>query len=480
MSRLRAPLVTILWVLVQLPGLTPASAQDSVNTHAAGAATKPPQDTVKTHAEDTLSRRAVEAAIKEAAKRGDLAMTKAAVYYNHGDCTKDQATDSPACTARRKLSLKDGQTFTVAIYNTQKDAFVYSIETVARKEEGNVPQARRAKPPEVKILTLQHDKRYAGYIVHITPTGRASTTLGEARIIIDVTTSEFRVGFGGGFTASGLSDPVFAVVTDSVGDPGSRTAVQRFVREEDREDDARLGLGSFVHVYHTSHPWAALTFGLGIEQNRAASYYLGPSWRMGDAAMLTAGLLVGSIKTAPPGVSEGQIVTDPNVVNTSGSRLKASWFVGLSYSFIGGAQDKLGKPFLGETPTPVAPATPEAQEGSTSGSRTLDAEAAKLVEDIKAPATAAVSGSIKLTVTYKPEAAARTQVKWELQECPEDAAKRPTWNGGEAAACNSDAVMIDESRKTETTVTFPTASTYTLWLLVGGKPAGNATVKVGE
>jgi hypothetical protein len=421
--------------------------------------------------------KAVRAALKDAKKRGDLTDTKGEVFFDHSGCLSELPAESSACTARRKISLSDGDIFAVVIYNTQKDAFVYSIDTVAREEKVAQPQSA-TKPVDVVTLVRQHSSRYAGYIVHITPIGRVSTTLGEARVIIDVVTSEFRAAFGGGFTASGLTDRVFAVVADTIEQDGTRVGVQRFVREADREDDARLGLGSFVHIHHTRVPWAALTFGLGIEQNRAASYYLGPSLRMGDAAVLTLGVLVGSVRVAPLGVSENQIVADPNVVNNAGSRTKASWFVGLSYSFIGGADRNLAKPFGGEAPTTVA--APSASGGGQSNTGNSDKAAAALVESFsQGPLNEKVGKPVTLQIKYKATAPKATSAKWTLEGCTDDTDPKPVWGSGEGGgACSSAALPMDDEKGANTTVTFSEPGTYKLRLRVGGGQAGETTAVI--
>lgn len=427
----------------------------------------------------TPTEEAVRSALKQAKKGGELAATKGEVFFDHSACRKDLPPDSSACTARRKLYLSDGDVFAVVIYNTQKDAFVYSIDTVAREDKGPKTEAE-PKPVDVVFLARQHSSRYAGYIVHITPIGRVSTSLGEARVIINVVTSEFRAAFGGGFTASGLNDRAFAVVADTIDQGGTRVGVQRFVRESDREDDARLGLGSFVHVHHTRIPWAALTFGLGIEQNRAASYYLGPSWRMGDAAVLTLGVLVGSVRTAPPGVSENQIVSDPNVVNSLGSRTKASWFVGLSYSFIGGADRNLAKPFLGEAPTtvPVPPAASGQQQPTTDE---ISTPGAALIETFsQGPLNGIVNQPVALEIKYKATTPQNTTAKWDLVDCTDETSPKPAWGADGAEACSSAALPMDNEKLAATTVTFSEPDTYKVRLRLGEEKAGETTIVVAE
>lgn len=340
------------------------------------------------------------------------------VRFVHRACTKTMPLSAPACAPRYKLSLSDGQAFAVEIQDTDTMEFSYSIEP--QKREDLKTEGLGEEPHHTKTLILQHDKRYRGYLIHII---RSKTTgersRGDAVVTIEVATREWGLEFGGGFTVSGLRDPVYAVRTDSVADPatGTQTAVLRINREKKREDEQRLGLGSFVHVYNTAFPAVAFTFGLGLEQNRAASYYFGPSLRLGGKATLTGGVLWGSVNTLPKGFSENQIVKDANVISTLGNRTKRSWFVSVSYSFIGGADKALAKPFANQPP----PAGATEQQGAPSGGKGDTPAGLQLVPDPPTTAEMTLVAGVEQELIFKfknPENTAQVAIAAFTQDDP--------------------------------------------------------------
>lgn len=283
------------------------------------------------------------------------------VVYNHAACKAGQPITSTGCSPRFHLSLGNGQVFAIAIVGTDTARFDYSIESIVRAPGKQILEAG-TDVNDTLVLRQQHDKRYGGYIIHIVARkNNPSKARNPADITIEVKTLEWELEFGGGFTVSGVKDPVYAVVADTIVDSSGTTpaplGVLRIKRQKKAEDEQRLGLGSFVHVYTTRLPGLGISFGLGLEQNRAASYYFGPSIRLGGKATLTSGLLWGNVKTLPPGFSERQIVADANVINGSGNRTQRSWFVAISYSFIGGADKALAKPFADQPPVPGTQST---------------------------------------------------------------------------------------------------------------------------
>jgi len=133
----------------------------------------------------------------------------------------------------------------------------------------------------------------------------------------------------GGFVASGLTDPVYALGNVS----GQATRV--VVRETDQESTSTLGIGMFAQVYHDRYPWIApLSFGIGIRGDSRATFYLGPALRLGSHASLTAGVAIGPVSTLPAGVVEGRTVTDTNFLTNLSTRTTHSWFTGVTYTFV--------------------------------------------------------------------------------------------------------------------------------------------------
>jgi hypothetical protein len=136
------------------------------------------------------------------------------------------------------------------------------------------------------------------------------------------------VALTGGFVATGLVDPVYALgnVTGQV----SRVVL----RQPDRESAVNLGVAMFAQVHHDRYAWfAPLSFGIGLRGDSHATFYLGSALRFGPHVSVTAGVAVGPVATLPAGVVEGRAVTDTNFLSDLGTRTTHSWFTGVTYTF---------------------------------------------------------------------------------------------------------------------------------------------------
>jgi len=132
----------------------------------------------------------------------------------------------------------------------------------------------------------------------------------------------------GGFVASGLTDPIWALGTVA----GSPTRV--VVRETAQESDVLLGVAMFAQVYHDRYAWLApLSFGVGLRDGGRAVFYFGAAARMGPHASVTSGVAVGPIAALPAGVVEGRAVADTNALSNLITRTSHSWFAGVTYTF---------------------------------------------------------------------------------------------------------------------------------------------------
>jgi hypothetical protein len=177
----------------------------------------------------------------------------------------------------------------------------------------------------------------------------------------DVPATEFRVhvlgweqSVAGGFIGSDHKDPQFSTYTRPV-----NNQTLTFVEQEpsDRGNEARLGLSSFIHLYHEGFErwtqngiWAknllptGFSFGLGIGEQNRTSYSVGPSWRFGDKGFLTVGYSWAPVDRLPAGVrtcprssescEANLAITDPNRISSLSQRTKGAAFISLSYSFI--------------------------------------------------------------------------------------------------------------------------------------------------
>jgi hypothetical protein len=74
----------------------------------------------------------------------------------------------------------------------------------------------------------------------------------------------------GGFVATGLVDPVYALGNVA----GQPTRV--VLRQPDQESTVNLGVAMFAQVYHDRYAWIApLSFGIGVRGDSRATFYLG-------------------------------------------------------------------------------------------------------------------------------------------------------------------------------------------------------------
>ena len=267
------------------------------------------------------------------------------------------------------LDLEDGQTFLIHIQNTCPQEFDYPYVAVARGTQAEA-QAQSAKQKlSTHPITVVYDDRYGGYVFSLVRKAdvAAGSKCEEAEgltpttFIVSVREQSWGVSFSGGFTFSGLTSPVYGLRTEN--------NVKRIFRESDKEDDRRLGAASFVHAFHDGVAWKglqpALAFGLGINSDNRAEYFLGAGLRLGDKATINGGLAFGSISRLPNGVTLDTPVTDDNILNNLGSQVVRRYFFALSYAFID-TRDRLKKPFAADAPTAAPGAATSAKPTSTS------------------------------------------------------------------------------------------------------------------
>ncbi len=264
--------------------------------------------------------------------------------------------------ASARTSANDGEIIRVKILNTDSKKFTYQIAGIPVPVTGNGPGIRDgADKSDTVNLTIVHSGQFGGYTITATPTPRDTTKtkseseseaeaedqdkLPRAVFTIRVETHKWNIGFGGGFTVSTLTSPAYGVETRVNADASEDLIVRR---EEHRESEVSLGVASLVHVWHSRHPWLAASFGLGLQSDTGASYYFGPSWRMGNKGALTAGVVFGNVDTLPSGTQEGQVLNDSNALNNLGSKIQSGFFVGFSYGFLGNDGEHLQKPFATE------------------------------------------------------------------------------------------------------------------------------------
>ncbi len=248
------------------------------------------------------------------------------------------------------LQLAAGDTIAVNIKNTDPNQFDYRIAGIEISVPPQ-PAPAAAGDTDLKDVPLEekYDPKYGAYLVEIArkdgaggqvTVGGQTKQLNSVTLVIKIKQLTWNLEFAGAFTGTNLADPVFSLQTE-MSDGEERQIV---ISEPDKEDEATLGLGAFIHVYHQRRPAFAGTFGIGIQSDSDASYYLGGTWRLSHKAALTAGAVWSSVDRLPAGVRLGGEVSDANTLSNLGSKIEQGWFVGVSYTFLN-VRDLFQKPF---------------------------------------------------------------------------------------------------------------------------------------
>lgn len=269
------------------------------------------------------------------------------ITYDHSQCSASRP-DGRTCNPSVRLALEDGEILRVMVVESYPELYTYEIAgVVIPQPEESDPGAQNFgiwnittdQPTKVPFrLSALHSNDFGAYEVRI----RVKTTLpddtfpGDATLTIRTVPSEWNLDFGGGFVASGLTSKAYGLSDDT--DP-------KIVEEPDKKSEGLASIASFLHVWHTQEPWAAITFGLGLDQDRGREYYFGPSLRLGDKATLTGGVVLGNVRRLPAGATEGQVARDPNVLESLGEKSVYRLFLGMSYSFLGGGQNAISREF---------------------------------------------------------------------------------------------------------------------------------------
>lgn len=132
----------------------------------------------------------------------------------------------------------------------------------------------------------------------------------------------------GGFVASGLVDPVFALGNVS-GQPA-----RVVVREHDQESTVNVNVAMFGQIYNERWPWVApISIGIGIRGDSRVTLFMGSALRLGSHASFTGGVAIGAVSALPAGTVEGRAVLDTNVLSNLITRTTHSWFAGVTYTF---------------------------------------------------------------------------------------------------------------------------------------------------
>jgi len=248
------------------------------------------------------------------------------------------------------LKLHDDQVFKIQILNTLPDKFQYEIAGVLLPvEDKSIKKNADATKPVTKEIVHRHEKKYGGYILRIrsisgSPVKIDGTKmqLQDRTLIIVVETLGWDYEIAGAFTINWLTDPVFALKQVELDNSNKYIIIEN----TGARDQAKLGLGAFVHLFNRQFPLLAISFGLGVNNDNNVTYYTGGSWRLGGQAAITTGIAWGSVARLPNGLSIGDLTTDAGILNNLGKRTDCKFFFSISLNFIKAA-DLLQKPFAG-------------------------------------------------------------------------------------------------------------------------------------
>ena len=250
------------------------------------------------------------------------------------------------------IALKAGEEFTLKINKTAKECFDYNVEKVELAEQQYETERYVGEQPDPitteHAIKVTHDGNFGGYVFNITkvdgPRPDACSAGSHAKlvntvVIVAVSNPGADVDFGGGFTISELTSPVFGARDDGTGQ-------DVIFRDEDAEDSTNLGVAAFIHVRgkNWGKGYPSLSFGLGVSDSSETTYYAGPFWRIGKQAYIGGGVAFGSVERLPAAVRAGDPITDPGILGNLGSRTDTAAFIGFSYTFLGN-ENAFKKPF---------------------------------------------------------------------------------------------------------------------------------------
>lgn len=283
------------------------------------------------------------------------------IVYDHLGSCPAPASNAPlprGCVQAFEKRFRPGEEFSVMITNTSSKVFKYEIKGFAAEQETKVPPRSgtlSASPNDTVILKATHATAFGGYIVSISAIdGATGAAVAPATLIITVATRARPYSFGGGISVSSVRSPAFVInqrVTPGVGTAPPDTA-SIVATDNSRRDAATVGLATFLStslggVIGERFDPLSVVVGIGLESAGSTSYYFGLGFALHDGIGINTGYTLGRVKTLPSGLRVGDEVSDANALQNLGTRSAGGWFVGMSFSFLGGGSAEFGKPFAG-------------------------------------------------------------------------------------------------------------------------------------
>ncbi len=247
------------------------------------------------------------------------------------------------------LHVKDGEVFVIEIEETCEAAFSYLVRGVRRYEPVVAEDDDKSLGDlATKKLEVRHNDEYGGYLVEINREAdqqcRDGSGLEPRTLTVFTPRAGWNLELSGGFTATGLADPVYALRPHP-----TEEGKTQIVEDPAKEHVASLGMATFAHVYHRKRPSWALMFGLGLREAEQTEYYFGGGIRLNNKATINLGLVLGPVARLPAGTNLMEPIEDQNILGDLPTRTRASWFVGISYAFIGVGEERFRRPFAGSS-----------------------------------------------------------------------------------------------------------------------------------
>lgn len=277
------------------------------------------------------------------------------VTFNHE--TRSQSHGNLLASSNDEIVLR--------VVDTNAGCYTYNFSAAA---EANDPLAD--DPPKTIVDTeYTHREDVSRYVVEIKKRevpACMNDPLGDYTFSVNVETLGWTLSTSGAFYLSDLTDPKFYL------EPGMNSGgVDGFFirRNMAAEDSIDRGLAFLVHVYDERKDiennvlWAPITFGIGFDNS--TNYFIGTSWKFGNAMFLTAGVVFGERDELPTALSSGRFTEDANALDTLASRSDNGLFISFSYGFgSDAASSRLSGLFQSTQTEPVTPMAKTTEEAA--------------------------------------------------------------------------------------------------------------------
>lgn len=248
-----------------------------------------------------------------------------------------------------------GDTLEFVISETCADSFTFRMlgierQPAAEDREGAFAAPNQCAADDTETLSIVVGSAYSGYLVEIVPRDNVAEgflrregaevvcteenddckSASRLTLVLLLAEDPWNIEFAGGFAFSDLTDPRYGARTENVG--GAPQSV--VVRDSGAEDSMSLGLVAMIHATPRRFPKLAASFGLGVGDDSSTDYFLGASYRAGGRFFITVGKHWGAVERLKTGLQVGDVLADPNDLNSLPTRTDSGFFLSVTYSFL--------------------------------------------------------------------------------------------------------------------------------------------------